>query len=289
MSAPDSSIETWVVTANRYCASPSWISRATRARSSATARRNSVDADRAPDADEQHGVRNQAQEVALRDERRARERGEDEVDRSEEHQRQTEREPAVQILCARAEAVAETDHSHEVDERKHRQGGGEQVRDVASLGGLEVGQAEPEQRVTRPRRERARTTARRAGRRAPCDGARRVHRRMARPRTSTQPIRIPTMPAHVSVRCSGRPVTAGPTAKAAHASEVVKKPPHRTRSKRRPSAAKRLAVSSATRPPPTAYSVIRTSRSSGRWYSFRSTGLERKIASAPPSSPTRIT
>ena len=41
--APASSIWAWVETAKRYCASPSWISRATRARSSATARPNSAE------------------------------------------------------------------------------------------------------------------------------------------------------------------------------------------------------------------------------------------------------
>jgi hypothetical protein len=39
---PRSSIAAWVEIVNRYCASPSWISRATRARSSATARPNSA-------------------------------------------------------------------------------------------------------------------------------------------------------------------------------------------------------------------------------------------------------
>ena len=40
--APFCSIVAWVDTAKRYCARPSWISRATRARSSATARPNSA-------------------------------------------------------------------------------------------------------------------------------------------------------------------------------------------------------------------------------------------------------
>ena len=41
-SAPDSSMLTCVESAKRYCARPSWMSRATRARSSATARPNSA-------------------------------------------------------------------------------------------------------------------------------------------------------------------------------------------------------------------------------------------------------
>ena len=40
--APPPSMLTWVEIANRYWARPSWISRATRARSSATARPNSA-------------------------------------------------------------------------------------------------------------------------------------------------------------------------------------------------------------------------------------------------------
>ena len=101
-------------------------------------------ADRAPDADEQHAVGQQPQEVALRDEGRPGKRREDEVDRREEHQRQTERQPAVQVLVARAEAVAEADHADEVDEGHQRERGREQVRHVPTLRRLQFRQAEAE-------------------------------------------------------------------------------------------------------------------------------------------------
>ena len=74
-------------------------------------------ADRAPDADEQHAVREQAQVVALRHVTGVHERREHEVQRREQHQRRAEREPVVEVLTLEPEAVAEADDR---EQEQHR-------------------------------------------------------------------------------------------------------------------------------------------------------------------------
>ena len=123
--APASSIDACVETAKRYCARPSWISRATRARSSATARPNSANwiARQAPI--EEDDEREHAQEVALRHERAREQRLEDEMQRREEHQREAEREPAREVVAAAHEAHAPADDRDERHERLERERAGE--------------------------------------------------------------------------------------------------------------------------------------------------------------------
>ena len=58
------------------------------------------EADRAPHADEQDAVREQAQEVALRDVAAREQRREDVVQLGEERERRAQREPAVEVLAA---------------------------------------------------------------------------------------------------------------------------------------------------------------------------------------------
>ena len=76
------------------------------------------EADRAPCADEKQSVREQAQEVAAGDRARREHRREDVVQRREEHQGRAEREPAVEILAALVEALAEADEREQVQQCK---------------------------------------------------------------------------------------------------------------------------------------------------------------------------
>ena len=105
-SAPFSSMLACVETANRYCARPSWISRATRALLGDGAAELG-EADRPPDAHEQDAVGEQAQEVALRDVAAREQRREDVVELREEREGRAEAEPAVEVVAARAEAKPE--------------------------------------------------------------------------------------------------------------------------------------------------------------------------------------
>ena len=74
--------------------------------------------DRAPDADEEHDVGEQAQEVALRHVPHRDHGLEEEVERREQRQRRAERKPAVEILATPPVAVGEPDHGDEVHERE---------------------------------------------------------------------------------------------------------------------------------------------------------------------------
>ena len=73
--------------------------------------------DRAPHADEQDAVRQQAQEVALRDVA-AREHGrEDVVQLREERQRRGQTDPAVEVVPAGAEAEPPAHHREQREQR----------------------------------------------------------------------------------------------------------------------------------------------------------------------------
>ncbi len=72
--------------------------------------------------------------------------------------------------------------------------------------------------------------------------------------------------AQSSVRRASLSGMLGTTENASHETEVTKKPVQRKRSKRRPSTAKRVPVSSATRKPATMKIVARTSFNSGSEY-----------------------
>ena len=91
------------------------------------------EADRAPDADEQDGVREQPQEVALRDVVAARAGREDVVQLREERERGAEASQRSRSLPVRAEAQAEADHR---DERKERVRG-ERRRELERLVGID--------------------------------------------------------------------------------------------------------------------------------------------------------
>ena len=90
--------------------------------------------DRPPDADEQDPVREEPEEVALRDEI-ARERWrEDGVQLGEEPDRRAEGEPAVEILEVGPVAKPEADERGEPEQRLERERAGEQVGLVARSG-----------------------------------------------------------------------------------------------------------------------------------------------------------
>src|SRR5919198_737530 len=80
------------------------------------------EADRAPDADEEDAVRQQPQEVALRDVAVRKQRREDVVQLREERKRCAEAEPAVEVVAAVAEAQAPADHRDQREQRLYRQG-----------------------------------------------------------------------------------------------------------------------------------------------------------------------
>ena len=79
------------------------------------------EADRAPDADQQHAVGEQPQEVALRDVAVREQRREDVVQLGEERQSCAEAEPAVEVVPAGAETQAPADHGHKREQRLDRQ------------------------------------------------------------------------------------------------------------------------------------------------------------------------
>ena len=89
------------------------MSRATRARSSATARPNSACADRPPDADEEHREGEDAEEVAREDVVARTERREDVVEVGEDDERERQRQPAVEIAPVAAVAQPEADDGDE--------------------------------------------------------------------------------------------------------------------------------------------------------------------------------
>ena len=74
---------------------------------------------------------------------------------------------------------------------------------------------------------------------------------------------VPTTPAQSSVERPANPPTAGTTANASSESDVTKKPAKRRKSKRRPSTEKRVALSTATRPPVNTNTVSSISFSCG--------------------------
>ena len=99
------------------------------------------EADRAPDADEQQAVREQAEEVALGDEV-AREAGrEDVVELGEQRQRGAEREPAVEILASRPVADPEAEHREQREQRQ--EGGGDRQLDCTHAVARRVEQGQP--------------------------------------------------------------------------------------------------------------------------------------------------
>ena len=86
------------------------------------------EADRAPHADEQKPVGEQAQKVTLRDEVARDAWRENVVQLGEEGQGRSEGEPAVEILAEPAVTNGEADHRHEREERQQRVGGRELER-----------------------------------------------------------------------------------------------------------------------------------------------------------------
>ena len=106
-------------------------------------------ADRPPDADEQHRVREEAQEVARRDVAVGDERREDVVQVSEERERRAEGEPAVEIVPARAIAEAEPDNGDEAQESADGERCAQQPRLVV-VGGGEDRQRVAEERAHAP-------------------------------------------------------------------------------------------------------------------------------------------
>ena len=211
------------------------------------------DADRPPDADDQHDVGEQPQEVALRDERRSGERRELEVERSEQHQRRAEREPAVEVLAARAEAVAESEHGDEV--RRARAGRAFAVRRTGPAGCLrrgEVGQADAERARGAPdQAEQHDEPDQQVDERgSPVLDAPANERRTGDQRPAEE-LAGEAGPGLGAVSAAGRSPRADREGDPARP-RSTKNPPQRRRSKRRPSAAKRLADSSATSAPPTA-------------------------------------
>ena len=86
------------------------------------------EANRPPDADEQDGVREQAQEIAGGDEAVGDQRCEDVVQVAEEKQGRAKGKPAVEIVAARPEAKAEADHGDQARQGARRHHRGEQPR-----------------------------------------------------------------------------------------------------------------------------------------------------------------
>ena len=74
--------------------------------------------DRAPDADEDHHVGDQPQEVALRHVPHREHRLEQQVERGEQREGRAEREPPVEILATPSIAVGEREHGDEIHERE---------------------------------------------------------------------------------------------------------------------------------------------------------------------------
>ena len=98
---------TWAESAKRYCARPSWISRATRARSSATARPNSASPIARQTPDEQHPEGEDTKEVAREDVVARTERREHVVEVGEHDERERQRQPAVEVAAVAAVAQPE--------------------------------------------------------------------------------------------------------------------------------------------------------------------------------------
>ena len=79
------------------------------------------EADRPPGAREEQAVREQPQRVAARDRPGGEHGREDVVERSEEHERGGECEPAVEVLATFVEALAEADDGEQVQECLRRE------------------------------------------------------------------------------------------------------------------------------------------------------------------------
>ena len=107
-------------------------------------------ADRAPDADEQDAVREQAQEVALRDVVAREQRREDVVQLREERERRGEREPAVEVLAVLPVAEPEADQREQA-----RAAPGSRARSSASGGASAAVGAERGQGRTQCHRQKS--------------------------------------------------------------------------------------------------------------------------------------
>ena len=120
------------------------------------------EADRAPDADEQDAVAEQAEKVALGDEVARDARGEHVVQLGKEGQRRSEREPAVEVLAAPPVADGEADHRHEREEGEERGRDRELERAVSVPGRVEQAEAGPEARGGAARSRRGQRAASRS-------------------------------------------------------------------------------------------------------------------------------
>ena len=103
------------------------MSRATRARSSATARPNSAARIARQTPTSRIAVGEEPEEVALRDVLARERRREDGVQLGEEPDRRAEGEPAVEVLAVRPVAKPEADEGGEPEQRLERERAGEQV------------------------------------------------------------------------------------------------------------------------------------------------------------------
>ena len=115
--------------------------------------------DRAPRADQEHAVCDQAQEIALRHEPAAQKRCEHVVQRREQHQRGAECEPAVEVLALALEPQAEADDGEQVQERLRGECSGQERRCLIARAGCDR-----RERVRRGAEERPDQQERDAGR-----------------------------------------------------------------------------------------------------------------------------
>ena len=236
------------------------MSRATRARSSATARPNSAWPIARQTPTSEHAVCDHAQEVALEHEVARHDRCQHEVEVGERGKRRGEAQPAVEITPGAPEAKRKADEGDEPERGQHEERRPARGRPLA--------------RPTRSARGARRPRARRPGARARPQrqhrGGRRavswcVLRRTAPTAISAAPRRRAPTSRHASGGASDPPPSTGTSPNATVPTAMLKKPAARSRSSFRPSTRNLMLVSTQTNVATTATTVSNASLASCRW------------------------